>query len=109
MKVETKTWEVEVNEETLNALYAAYSAATKSLIHAIGTTAEQETLNAKLALENALVALGMLEDDPEPEEEPEDDEDCLDERLDGSTNWDELEADRRFDMYRDMALMGYEY
>lgn len=57
------------------------------------------------ALENAMIKYGLLE----PDEEPEDEEDCLDERLDGSTNWDELEADRRFDMYRDMALMGYEY
>ncbi len=49
----------------------------------------------------ALVSLGLLETDEEPEDEEED--------LNTSTNWDEWAADQRFDMYRDLALMGYEY
>ena len=100
MTVETKTWEVEVNEENLNALYEAYNKVCWNCIHAGFGPEGQEARDAKLALENALVALGMLEADEEPEEADE---------YDSETNWDEWAADQRYDMYRDMDIaMGYE-
>ena len=101
MTVETKTWEVEVNEENLNALYEAYNKVCWNCIHAGLGPEGQEARDAKLALENALVALGMLEaDEEEPEEADE---------YDSETNWDEWMADQRYDMYRDMDIaMGYE-
>ena len=101
MTVGTKTWEVNVTEETMNALYEAYNVACWNCIHAGLGPEGQEARNAKLALENALVAMGMLEADEEQDEEPEDTND--------STHWDEWAADQRFDMYRDLALEGYEY
>jgi len=51
----------------------------------------------------ALVSLGLLEADEEPEEEDE-----LDYTND-ATHWDEWAADQRYDVYRDLALEGYEY
>lgn len=100
MTVETKTWEVKVNEETMNALYEAYNKVCLNCIHAGFGLEGQEARDAKLALENALVAMGMLEADEEPEEADE---------YDSETNWDEWMADQRYDMYRDMDIaMGYE-
>lgn len=101
MTVETKTWEVKVTEETMNALYEAYNKVCMNCVHAGFGPEGQEARDAKLAMENALVEMGLLEADEEPEEEEED--------LNTSTNWDEWAADQRFDMYRDLALMGYEY
>lgn len=101
MTVETKTWEVKVTEETMNALYEAYNKVCMNCIHAGFGPEGQEALDAKLALENALVDMGMLEADEEPEDEEED--------LNTSTNWDEWAADQRYDEYRDRVLMGYEY
>ena len=57
----------------------------------------------KMEYETALVKLGLLENDEEPEQEEE-----LDYTNDAA-HWDEWVADQRYDMYRDMALMGYEY
>ena len=101
MTVETKTWEVKVTEETMNALYEAYNKVCTNCIHAGFGPEGQEARDAKLALENALVAMGMLEaDEEEPEEADE---------YDSETNWDEWMADQRYDMYRDMDIaMGYE-
>ena len=100
MTVETKTWEVKVTEETMNALYEAYNKVCGNCIHAGFGPEGQEARDAKLALENALVAMGMLEADEEPEEADE---------YDSETNWDEWMADQRYDMYRDMDIaMGYE-
>jgi len=101
MTVETKTWEVKVTEETLNGLYAAYNAASK---HVIETGFSDQALKVKLALENVLVEMGMLEADEEPEEEQEPDDD-----RNSVEHWDEWAADQRFDQYRDRVLMGYEY
>jgi hypothetical protein len=50
--------------------------------------------------ENALVDMGILEPDEEPEEDPED--------MNSTEHWDEWAADQRYDAYRDLALMGYE-
>ena len=66
---------------------------------------DEDMMQPRMELEAALVNLGLLEADEEPDEEPEDEE----EDLNTSTNWDEWAADQRFDMYRDLALMGYEY
>lgn len=101
MTVETKTWEVKVTEETMNALYEAYNKVCWNCIHAGFGPEGQEARDAKLALENALVAMGMLEaDEEEPEEADE---------YDSETNWDEWMADQRYDMYRGMDIaMGYE-
>jgi hypothetical protein len=100
MKVEIKSWEVEVNEETMNALYEAYSAATANDIH----SNTEEAHAARMALENALVAMGLLEADQEPEGE---EEETLDYTNDAQ-HWDEYVADLKYDQYRDMVLMGYE-
>lgn len=100
MTVTTDTWEINVTEETMNALYEAYNAVCMNSIHAGFGPEGQEARDAKLALENALVAMGMLEADEEPEEADE---------YDSETNWDEWMADQRYDMYRDMDIaMGYE-
>ena len=100
MTVTTNTWEISVTEETMNALYAAYNKVCENCIHAGFGPEGQEALDAKLELENALVAMGMLEADEEPEEADE---------YDSETNWDEWMADQRYDMYRDMDIaMGYE-
>lgn len=97
MKVETKSWAVDVTEETLNGLYEAYTAATANDIH----SHTEEAHAARMALENALVALGILEPDEEPEEEEEE----LD-YTNSAQRWEEYVADLKYDEYRDM--MGYE-
>ena len=56
-------------------------------------------------LEEKLVAVGILEPDEEPEEEEPEELDYTND----AQHWDEWAADQRFDMYRDLALMGYEY
>ena len=104
MTVETKTWEVKVTEETMNALYEAYNKVCLNCIHAGFGPEGQEALDAKLALENALVDMGMLEADEEPEEEEDEDDD-----RNSAEHWDEWAADQRYDEYRDRVLMGYEY
>lgn len=66
---------------------------------------DEKQREAFKALETALVNLGILEPDEEPEET---EEETLDYTNDAQ-HWDEWVADQRYDMYRDLALMGYEY
>ena len=66
---------------------------------------DEKQVEAFRALETALVNLGILEPDEEPEEE---EEEALDYTNDAA-RWDEWAADQQYDMYRDLALMGYEY
>lgn len=65
---------------------------------------ETGAVEAYRIMEAALVDAGILEADEEPEDEPEE----LD-YTNSAQHWDEWAADQRFDMYRDLALMGYEY
>ena len=65
---------------------------------------DEKQVEAFRALETALVNLGILE----PDEEPEEAEEELDYTNDAE-HFDEWAADQRYDMYRDLALMGYEY
>lgn len=83
-----------------NTYYGISKAITKELIHGEETNA----VSAYRMLEEAMVEAGLLEAD----EEPEDEEEELDYTNDAQ-RWDEWVADQRYDEYRDMALMGYEY
>lgn len=65
---------------------------------------ETRAVEAYRIMEAALVDAGILEADEEPEVEPEE----LD-YTNSAQHWDEWAADQRFDMYRDLALEGYEY
>lgn len=80
--------------------YGIGKAVTKELLHGEETNA----VKAYRMLEEAMVKAGLLEADEEPEEEEEE----LD-YTNSAQHWDEWAADQRFDMYRDLALMGYEY
>lgn len=83
-----------------NTYYGISKAITKELIHGEETNA----VSAYRMLEEAMVEAGLLEADEEPEEEEEE----LDYTNDAQ-HWDEWATDQRYDMYRDLALMGYEY
>ncbi len=83
-----------------NTYYGIGKAVTKELLN----NEETNGVKAYRMLEEAMVEAGLLEDDEEPEEEPEE----LDYTNDAQ-HWDEWAADQRYDMYRDLALMGYEY
>ena len=74
----------------------AYNAARMHYIH---SGFDAEALKVADTLEAALVAMGLLESEPEEEE--------LDERRDGSTHYDEyLEAcDRAYEAWRDDGIM----
>ena len=65
---------------------------------------ETGAVEAYLIMEAALVDAGILEADEEPEDEPEE----LD-YTNSAQHWDEWVADQKYDQYRDMTLMGYEY
>ena len=65
---------------------------------------ETRAVEAYRIMETAMVEAGILEADEEPEEEEEPDDD-----RNSAQHWDEWAADQRFDMYRDLALEGYEY
>ena len=93
---------IEANREGLEKAYYTLS---KICIREDGILNQaSENWQTLRALETALVNLGILEPDEEPEEEEEE----LDYTND-KQHWDEYVADQRFDMYRDLALMGYEY
>lgn len=83
-----------------NTYYGIGKAITKELIRGEETNGTK----AYRMLEEAMVEAGLLEADEEPEEEEEPDED-----RNSVQHWDEWAADQRYDMYRDLALMGYEY
>lgn len=81
--------------------YGIGKAVTKELLHGEETNA----IKAYRMLEEAMVEAGLLEADEEPEEEPEEELDYTN----SAQHWDEWAADQRFDVYRDLALEGYEY
>lgn len=83
-----------------NTYYGIGKAVTKELLN----NEETNGVKAYRMLEEAMVEAGLLEADEEPEEEEEE----LDYTNDAQ-HWDEWAADQRYDMYRDLALMGYEY
>lgn len=90
-----------INDEfAWNTYYGISKAITKELIHGEETNA----VKAYRMLEEAMLEAGLLEADEEPEEEEEPDDD-----RNSAQHWDEWAADQRYDMYRDLALMGYEY
>ena len=66
---------------------------------------ETRAVEAYRIMETAMVEAGILEADEEPEEEPEEELDYTN----SASHFDEWAADQRFDVYRDLALMGYEY
>ena len=66
---------------------------------------ETRAVEAYRIMETAMVEAGILEADEEPEDEPEEEMDYTN----SAQHWDEWAADQRFDVYRDLALMGYEY
>lgn len=80
--------------------YVTFKDVTKSLLNGEETNA----VKAYRMLEDAMVKAGLLEADEEPDEEPE----ILDYTNDAQ-HLDEWAADQRYDMYRDLALMGYEH
>lgn len=80
--------------------YGISKAVTKELLN----NEETNAVKAYRMLEEAMVDAELLEPDEEPEEEEEE----LDYTND-KQHWDEYVADQRYDMYRDLALMGYEY
>lgn len=92
---------IEANRDNLEKAYYTLS---KICIREDGIlNQDSEKWQTLRALETALVNLGILEPDEEPEEEePDDDRNSVE-------HWDEWAADQRYDMYRDLALMGYEY
>lgn len=104
MTVDTKNWTVSIDDGKIEKLMDAYNAACWHCIHAGLGPEGQEARDVKMALETALVGLGILE----PDEEPGDDGETLD-YTNSAQHFDEWAADQRFDMYRDLALMGYEY
>ena len=83
-----------------NTYYGIGKAVTKELLN----NEETNAVKAYRMLEEAMVEAGLLEADEEPEEEEEPDDD-----RNSAQHWDEWAADQRYDMYRDLALMGYEY
>jgi len=83
-----------------NTYYGIGKAVTKELLN----NEETNAVKAYRMLEEAMVEAGLLEADEEPEEEEEPDDD-----RNSAQHWDEWAADQRFDVYRDLALMGYEY
>lgn len=94
---------IEANREGLEKAYYTLS---KICIREDGIlNQDSENWQTLRSLETALVNLGILEPDEEPEEE---EEEALDYTND-KQHWDEYVADQRYDMYRDLALMGYEY
>ena len=92
---------VEWVEQNREALEKAYNELYMICVREDGIM-NQETVNWKALreMENAMVELGILEADEEPEEADE---------YDSETNWDEWMADQLYDAYRDFDLaMGYE-
>lgn len=83
-----------------NTYYGIGKAVTKELLN----NEETNGVKAYRMLEEAMVEAGLLEADEEPEEEEEPDDD-----RNSAQHWDEWAADQRYDMYRDLALEGYEY
>lgn len=83
-----------------NTYYGIGKAVTKELLN----NEETNAVKAYRMLEEAMLEAGLLEADEEPEEEEEPDDD-----RNSAQHWDEWAADQRYDMYRDLALMGYEY
>lgn len=103
MGMQGKDMDVEMIEANRERLEKAYYDLQKLTLKA-GFDSYNEILNTWLAYEAELIGLGILEAD----EEPEDEEEELDYTNDAQ-HWDEWVADQRYDMYRDLALMGYEY
>lgn len=89
--------------------------ALENLYHAVGMLTIKDRLDnnetpllaAYRAFEEALVNMGILEADEEEEAEEEEPEEL--DYTNDAQHWDEWAADQRYDMYRDLALMGYEY
>ena len=65
MTVETKCWAVEVDDGKIDLLMKAYNEACWHCIH----SSDPEALKVKLSLETALVAMGLLENEEEQEDE----------------------------------------
>ena len=82
MKVELRNWTISIDDGNVDQLMAAYDAAR---MHYIQSNFSEDALKVADALEAALVARGLLEAEPEEEE--------LDERRDGATNYDEAYYD----------------
>lgn len=94
---------IEANRDNLEKAYYTLS---KICIREDGIlNQDSENWQTLRALETALVNLGILEPDEEPEEEEEESLDYTNDKQ----HWDEWVADQKYDQYRDLALMGYEY
>lgn len=93
---------IEENRDNLEkAYYTLSKLCTMDMLHG----KETDAVKAYRALETALVGLGILEDDEEPDDEEEEELDYTNDEQ----YWKDYAADLKYDMYRDMALMGYEY
>ena len=95
--------EVEIIEANRENLEKAYYELSTICLREEGFDLEGEKHKVLAELETALVGLGILEADEEPEEEEDPDDD-----RNSAENWDEWAADQRYDEYRDRVLMGYE-
>ena len=89
---------IEANRDMLEKAYYGFFGKTV-------LSQDEKQREAFKALETALVNMGILEPDEEPEEV---EEEVLNYTNDAE-HFDEWAADQRYDMYRDLALMGYEY
>ena len=92
---------IEENRDNLEKAYhTLYSLCMMDMIHG----KETDAVKAYRALETALVGLGILEGDEEQDDEEEESDYTNDEQY-----WKDYAADLKYDMYRDLALEGYEY
>lgn len=94
--------EAETNREYMEKTYYRMG---RELTRDMLAGRETRAVEAYRIMEAAMVEAGILEADEEPEEEPEEELDYTN----SASHFDEWAADQRFDVYRDLALMGYEY
>lgn len=95
---------LDMGEKDLESMTKTYYMMGGKLVKDMLNGEETNAVKAYRMLEEAMVDAGLLEVDEEPEEEEEE----LDYTNDAQ-HWDEWVADQRYDMHRDLALMGYEY
>lgn len=93
----------DMSEEIVDKLENAYNKLFLECVRQACMIQDHPLWLACNALESAMLKYGLLE----PDEEPEDEEDCLDYTNDAQ-HWDEWVMDMKYDQYRDMHLMGCE-
>ena len=92
-------------ETSQDIMLKTYYQMGRKLIRDMLAGRETGAVEAYRIMESAMVDAGILEADEEPEEE---EQETLD-YTNSASHFDEWVADQRFDVYRDLALEGYEY